>query len=97
MYCPICDQKSANCDCTEAEKRMYAEIEELEEQVPHWVAVSERLPESGKWCWVDAGGNQFPAFYDTKAAGGWTNGDTWEDFDKSVTHWAQLPEPPVRS
>ena len=33
MACPICDQKPMNCYCTEAERRQYAEIEELEEQV----------------------------------------------------------------
>lgn len=33
MPCPICDQKPMNCDCTETERRQYAEIEELEEQV----------------------------------------------------------------
>ena len=33
MPCPICDQKPINCDCTEAERRQYAEIAELEEQV----------------------------------------------------------------
>ena len=29
MTCPICDQKPANCDCTETEKRQWSEIEEL--------------------------------------------------------------------
>jgi hypothetical protein len=33
MTCPICDQKPANCDCTEIERRQFAEIAELEEQV----------------------------------------------------------------
>jgi len=33
MSCPICDQKPMNCDCTETERRQFAEIEELEEQV----------------------------------------------------------------
>jgi len=33
MPCPICDQKPMNCDCTQAERRQHAEIEELEEQV----------------------------------------------------------------
>ena len=33
MACPICDQKPMNCDCTETERRQYAEIAELEEQV----------------------------------------------------------------
>lgn len=29
MTCPICDQKPMNCDCTETEKRQWAEIEDL--------------------------------------------------------------------
>jgi hypothetical protein len=29
MSCPICDQKPANCDCTETEKRQWSEIEGL--------------------------------------------------------------------
>jgi hypothetical protein len=33
MACPICDQKPMNCDCTETERRQFAEIAELEEQV----------------------------------------------------------------
>ena len=33
MACPICDQKPMNCDCTEAEKRMYSEAEDLEDEV----------------------------------------------------------------
>jgi hypothetical protein len=45
MYCPICDQKPMNCDCTEAERRMYGENEELQEQVPQWISVSKRLPD----------------------------------------------------
>ena len=33
MACPICDQKPMNCDCTAIERRQFAEIAELEEQV----------------------------------------------------------------
>ena len=33
MTCPICDQKPMNCDCTETERRQYAEAQELEEEV----------------------------------------------------------------
>jgi hypothetical protein len=33
MACPICDQKPMNCDCTETERRLFAEMAELEEQV----------------------------------------------------------------
>ena len=29
MACPICDQKPMNCDCTETEKRQWAEIEDM--------------------------------------------------------------------
>ena len=44
MYCPICDQKPMNCDCTPEERRMYAEIEDLNEQVPRWIRTTEELP-----------------------------------------------------
>jgi hypothetical protein len=33
MPCPICDQKPMNCDCTEAERRMYSEAEDLEDEI----------------------------------------------------------------
>jgi len=38
------DQKPTNCDCSEAERRMHAEIEELRGQLPRWIPVGERLP-----------------------------------------------------
>jgi hypothetical protein len=61
---------------------------------PEWIPVSERLPEIGAWCWVYTGSGPFPAIYDARSTNGWTNGDTWEDFDHAVTHWMKLPEPP---
>ena len=33
MSCPICDQKTANCDCTAKEREQRLEIEELQEEV----------------------------------------------------------------
>ena len=33
MYCPICDQKPMNCDCTPEERRMRSENEDLEDEV----------------------------------------------------------------
>jgi hypothetical protein len=33
------------------------------------------------------------ARHDTKAAGGWTNDDTWEDFYKQVSCWRLIPLP----
>lgn len=61
-----------------------------------WVSVSERLPEDGTWCWVDwdGPGDPFPAMRQAWAEGGWTNTDTWEDFNREVTHWMPLPSPP---
>jgi hypothetical protein len=43
MYCPICDQKPMNCDCTEAERRMYSETEDLEIEVERLRAENKRL------------------------------------------------------
>ena len=43
MTCPICDQKPMNCDCTEAERRMYSENQDLEEEVERLRAENARL------------------------------------------------------
>jgi cell shape-determining protein MreC len=43
MPCPICDQKPMNCDCTEAERRMYCENQDLEEEVERLRAENARL------------------------------------------------------
>jgi hypothetical protein len=48
MACPICDQKPTNCDCSEAERRMHAEIEELRGQLPRWIPVGEQTPDSAE-------------------------------------------------
>ena len=68
----------------------------VDELARRWIPVSERLPEDGTWCWVDwdGPGKPFPAMRDSRSAGGWTNTDCWEDFDREVTHWMPLPEPP---
>lgn len=33
MPCPVCDQKAANCDCTEKEIEQHERIQDLEEQL----------------------------------------------------------------
>jgi hypothetical protein len=99
MYCPICDQKPMNCDCTPEERRMHAEIEELEEQVPRWIPVTERLPEVHAA--VLAVTRAFPK--DIRLAQMASHdGVMWrfcgmddDDVDSfGITHWMPLPAPP---
>ena len=33
MGCPICDNKSANCDCTATEREQFDEIQELQSEI----------------------------------------------------------------
>jgi len=40
-----------------------------------------------KWYWVKIDGEWSPAVYDPRSSGGWTNLDTWEDFDGDVVAW----------
>jgi hypothetical protein len=109
MPCPICDQKPMNCDCTEAERQMYAEIEELRELVPQWMSVNERLPEEGVRCIIAA---RRPGRYVIDGEpkdgheiefGEW-HGNRWKCFSgpgmaiyhpSMVSHWMPLPEPPT--
>jgi hypothetical protein len=97
MPCPICDQKPMNCDCTEAEQRMYAEIEELREQVPQWISVSDRLPERNEPVCVAVGGRVTVGTYSPMMDDWWalivpTSGVVPTD---RVTHWMPLPGPPL--
>ncbi len=65
----------------------------------NWESVT--YPPDGTTCWVAGfcgeNWNVFTAERDSRASGGWTNSDTWEDFDGRVTHWIPLekPSPPV--
>ena len=52
-------------------------------------------PVTGKWYWVRrAAGPWFIAMRDPDALGGWSNADTWEDFDRQVKVWVPI-HPPV--
>jgi len=52
------------------------------------------MPIPDRWHWIKESveGEWFPAFYDKTV--GWTNGDTWEDFDRQVVQWYLIPLPP---
>ena len=69
----------------DAEKR-----EETEEQ--DWISTSEPPPD-GTWCWVSAGKNVWIAMRDSERCGGWTNKDTWEDFDEVVRFYIPIAKP----
>jgi hypothetical protein len=92
VYCPICDQKPMNCDCTPEERRMHAEIEDLEEQVPRWIPVSERLPPDRTVVLAWSG---------KRVAFGYISDGQWIDtlygwfIPNGPTHWMPLPAPPT--
>ena len=48
----------------------------------------------GRWYWVtNDRSTWWPALADANSAGGWTNSDTWEDFDQKVVSWVLIPLP----
>lgn len=48
------------------------------------------------WCWVTDGESVWIAKHAQHiAANGWTNEDTWEDFDKSVIAWIPIETPEI--
>lgn len=61
----------------------------------HWISVADRLPSEGEWCWVHGAtfSGPAPAMYDVYV--GWTNTDTWEDFDGEVERWFPIAQPPA--
>ena len=46
-----------------------------------------------KWYWVRIKDEWFPAMYNPSSCGGWTNADTWEDFDGAVVEWQEIVPP----
>jgi hypothetical protein len=53
------------------------------------------FPPNGTWCWVTLKGGveAFPAKRDSTRAGGWSNDDTWEDFDNEVADFEIMYRP----
>lgn len=43
MTCNLCGEKMLNCDCTDAERRMYSENEDLEDEVASLRSENARL------------------------------------------------------
>ena len=62
-----------------------------------WRTTGDPLPPDEEWCWVSTGTDVFLACRDRLAVGGWTNLDTWEDWDGDVKYWSDplaAPSPP---
>ncbi len=47
----------------------------------------------GRWYWVSNGEYSWIAKRDNLSVGGWTNEDTWEDFDRKVVKAEIIPLP----
>jgi hypothetical protein len=49
-----------------------------------------------EYYWVRSGGGDwFVANHTPQAAGGWTNFDTWEDFNHEITEWVYIRKPTI--
>ena len=71
-------------------------LEDLEQRVPRWISVKERVLERGRLdeCLVYSDGDIYVADWSCDRYG-----DDWwfyrdGEYDNRVTHWMPLPEPP---
>ena len=62
--------------------------------LPRWIPVTERLPEKWKWVLVCFDGADVPSTGFVNSTGDWIGEDMYTNYD--VTHWMQLPEPPIQ-
>lgn len=72
-------------------------IAELEAQVPKWISVNDRLPEPGITKLIVTVRHEHGNIVDMARYLGPQEGwdlVSWKLWDKNVTHWMPLPEPP---
>ena len=88
-------------DCMTA--RVHDYVIDLEQRVPRWISVEERLPDkSHDWVliigkWESDGGWIVPRVAEYREGIWMTNGTGWnkiEDLHIKITHWMPLPELP---
>lgn len=59
-----------------------------------WTHINDAVPLDNTWCWVCAlTRGPIVAFRDSSASGGWTNTDTWEDWEQEFVWWIALEVP----
>ena len=87
--------KEKNLEAADLIKQQAAKIKELEEKIPRWISVDDRLPEEKVNCIV----HYKHAYCDNDDY--WAIGICFYDGEKfqmdlsyKVTHWMPLPEPP---
>jgi len=79
-------------DWREQLEQAASEIEELQEQVPQWISVSQRLPEEYERVIGWRAGLVRAGEVWRNESGGWLCGDC--EPAGGITHWMPLPEPP---
>jgi hypothetical protein len=95
----LCQDDDSNCwfkQAADAIEELLAELVTIRNQLPRWISVEERLPESGERVLI-----MFkPLEGEENISIGWltkSGFDCYDDsvyFFRSVTHWMPLPEPP---
>jgi len=70
----------------------WKDLEPILKKTLEGISATHEEPMDGLWYWVRGkDGDWFPAMRDKRAAGGWTNLDTWEDFAGEITEWRPIP------
>ena len=90
--------RAKNCPMSGARRMYEIATEALEErernEQPHWIPVSERLPENGKYVLCFCRANIVCVLRRDKD-GDWYENPTHVYMSGFVTHWMPLPEPPM--
>lgn len=59
----------------------------------YWESPPQPFPADETWCWLTDGQRIWIGKRDRTCSGGWTNEDTWEDFDGVVKAWFPIEQP----
>ena len=97
-YCKDCEFCNDIDGCVHRQKEIIADrLIANGVTVQEWISVTDRLPEAGGYVVCIAKRNPFSRFMPMVARiekNGWVNPIT-EQYISEVTHWMQMPEPPM--